>query len=81
MERRENNFRQNDMIVSVSSKKDGWIVSCVHFWGDDGLALPLSAWIQVEYASGKKREVTLSKDGLEKVRRFGELVLGAFEWK
>lgn len=71
----------NKSFATEITEKDGWIVSCVHFWGDDGLALPLSAWIQVEYASGKKREVTLSKDGLEKVRRFGELVLGAFEWK
>ena len=71
----------NKSFATEITEKDGWIVSCVHFWGDDGLVLPLSAWIQVEYASGKHREVTLSKDGLEKVRRFGELVLGAFEWK
>mgnify|MGYP007101848931 CR=1 FL=1 len=67
--------------VPETEKKDGWIVSSVGFGGGELLSLPLSAWIQVEYASGKKREVTLSKDGLAKVRRFGELVLGAFDWK
>ena len=67
--------------VPETEKKDGWIVSSVGFGGGELLSLPLSAWIQAEYASGKKREVTPSKDGLAKVRRFGELVLGAFDWK
>ena len=71
----------NKSFATEITEKDGWIVSRVYFGGGELLSLPLSAWIQVEYASGKKREVTLSKDGLAKVRRFGELVLGAFDWK
>ncbi len=77
----EKNVDVASSFAAETTEKDGWIVSRVHFWGSGELALPISAWIQVKLESGKKKEVVMSKDGLQKVQRFGELLLGAFDFK
>ena len=77
----DSNVNVSKSFATEIEEKDGWILTRVYFAGDSKLALPVSAWIQVETESGKKKEVTLSKDGLAKVKRFGELVLAAFDWK
>ncbi|MCR5289574.1 MAG: hypothetical protein K6E51_06250 [Treponema sp.] len=63
------------------TEKDGWIITEFHDGPGDQCALPLSVKITMQFESGKKQTVTISKEGLENVKRYGELVLGAFDWK
>ena len=79
----ENKLRsdQNGYYGITLEEKDGWTVSTMHFWGDCELASTTSAFVEVEYESGRKQKAVLNRRELEKVKRFGELMIGAFDMK